>query len=62
MPWIEPRHIPEGLRLLRAGINRSKRAKGKHSKNAPTCGTCRVTLSHGRCLNRMCDKFNQEAA
>jgi len=47
---------------MKAGIDRSRVTRvGKHSGGccAPVCEYCNVTLSSGRCLNRMCDNFNK---
>lgn len=37
---------------------------GKHYRgsHAPVCPKCRVTLSHGRCLNRMCSRMDGKVA
>jgi hypothetical protein len=33
-----------------------------HTRGGPACPVCRVTLSHNKCLNRMCKAFVGVAA
>jgi hypothetical protein len=55
-PTIDP-FFSNPPRERQAGIDR----RGKRSGMKPDCGkpcpSCRVTLSKGRCLNRMCKEF-----
>lgn len=49
--FSQPSHQP----FQRAAKNRKK------SWGAPVCPSCRVTLSHKQCLNRMCREFLKAA-
>ena len=64
---LSDRELPEAIDVAENRVTpsirrdphqRSHGNKGRTS-GAPTCPACRVTLSHGECLNRMCDNFNK---
>lgn len=58
-PLLQPVCV-EGPDLLKAGRHKNGKAKGKHSNPRRACSSCRVTLSGGRCVQRMCCLYLKE--
>lgn len=44
-------------RERKAGIDKRGKRSGSKPNSGKPCPSCRVTLSKGRCLNRMCKEF-----
>ena len=53
----QPMHASEPRLLGNRNAPHQRQVKSRKTKGAPACGICRTTLSHGDCLNRMCEKF-----
>lgn len=54
-PTLPSREGPPTLKLQGDPHQRSRRSG--RTRGCPTCPVCRVTLSRGDCLNRMCANF-----